>query len=157
MDTIKLPLENSDILEILPHRFPFLFVDRIIELEPGARIVGLKRVTNNDPYLSSDGTLPPSILTEVMAQVGAILLLVKPEMRHVLPLFAGINQLRVQATAQAGDEVHVEVETVRLRQKTAVFKGTASVDGRVIMRGRMTCALMPRAAAETSEAPATFA
>ena len=83
MVDLPLPLDTAAIERILPHRSPFLLVDRIIEFEPDQRIVGVKNVSINEPYLSRPAggrpTLPPTILTEAVAQVGAILILAKPE------------------------------------------------------------------------------
>jgi 3-hydroxyacyl-[acyl-carrier-protein] dehydratase len=84
--SLQLPLDYVAIERILPHRYPFLLVDRVTELEPDRRILGIKNVSQNDRYLShEDGerpTLPPTILTEAFAQVGAILILAKPENRE---------------------------------------------------------------------------
>src|SRR6266481_1552094 len=95
---LTLPLDYAAIEKILPHRYPFLLVDRIIELEVDKRIVGIKNVSLNERYLShtSNGiaVLPPTILTEAVAQVGAILVLAKPENRQRLPFFAGIERVR---------------------------------------------------------------
>ena len=90
---LTLPLDYSAIQRILPHRYPFLLVDRITELEPDRRFVGIKNVSLNERFLShqaGDGpALPPTILTEAVAQVGAILILSKPENREKLIFFAG--------------------------------------------------------------------
>src|SRR5580700_6848157 len=96
---LTLPLDYAAIERILPHRFPFLLVDRIIEFEIDRRIVGIKNVSLNDRYLShatagGAPALPPTILTEAIAQVGAILILANPENRRRLPLFAGIQRVR---------------------------------------------------------------
>ena len=95
---LTLPLDYAAIEKILPHRYPFLLVDRITELEVDKRIVGIKNVSLNERYLShsADGSpaLPPTILTEAVAQVGAILVLAKPENRQRLPFFAGIERVR---------------------------------------------------------------
>jgi 3-hydroxyacyl-[acyl-carrier-protein] dehydratase len=98
-DSLKLPLDYAAIERILPHRYPFLFVDRITELEPDKRIVGIKNVSFSERYLSAErrgerAALPPVILTEAIAQVGAILILSKPENRDRLPLFTGIERIR---------------------------------------------------------------
>ena len=91
--SLTLPLDYSAIERILPHRYPFLLVDRIIELEPDKRIVGIKNVSLNERYLShqpgESPALPPTILTEAVAQVGAILILSKPENREKLIFFMG--------------------------------------------------------------------
>jgi 3-hydroxyacyl-[acyl-carrier-protein] dehydratase len=110
MDLI-LPLDYAAIERILPHRFPFLLVDRIIEFEVDKRIVGIKNVSLNDPYLShatggGAPALPPTILTEAIAQVGAILILAKPENRQRLPLFAGI----VMGTARRAERPEILTE-----------------------------------------------
>ena len=87
MSEVRLPLEQPDILKILPHRYPFLFVDRIVAFEPDRRIVGIKVVSHNEPMLSRGPgahTLPAAVLTETVAQVGAILVLLKPENRDRL-------------------------------------------------------------------------
>src|SRR5882672_10432218 len=91
MDSLVLPLDYSAIERIIPHRYPFLLVDRITELEPDKRIVGIKNVSLNERYLSHQPgarpSLPPTILTEAVAQVGAILILSKPENREKLIFF----------------------------------------------------------------------
>ena len=95
---LTLPLDYAAIEGILQHRYPFLFVDRITEFEVDKRIVGIKNVSLNERYLSHSASgspvLPPTILTEVVAQVGAILILAKPENRQRLPFFAGIERVR---------------------------------------------------------------
>ena len=94
----KLPLELEDIKAILPHRYPFLFLDRVIELEQDKRVVALKNVTSNERYFivgpGGVPTLPASILTEAMAQAGAVLVLAKPENRSRLVYFMGIDRVR---------------------------------------------------------------
>ena len=98
MESLILPLDYNAIERILPHRFPFLLVDRITELEPDKRIVGIKNVSRNERYLAhqpgESPALPPTILTECVAQVGAILILWKPENRDKLPFFMGIKRVR---------------------------------------------------------------
>ena len=103
---LTLPLDNAAIEKILLHRYPFLFVDRITEFEVDKRIVGIKNVSHNERYLSPsvDGrpVLPPTILTEVVAQVGAIMILAKPENRQRLIFFAGIERVRYRRPVHAG-------------------------------------------------------
>src|SRR6266699_5736547 len=95
---LTLPLDYAAIARILPHRYPFLFVDRITEFEIDKRIVGIKNVSLNERYLSHEASgrpvLPPTILTEAVAQVGAILILAKPENRQRLIFFMGIERVR---------------------------------------------------------------
>ena len=112
MDALQLPLDYSAIERILPHRYPFLLVDRITEFEPDKRIVGIKNVTLNERYLARrDGeppVLPPTILTESVAQVGAILILAKPENRERLIYFMGIERVRFRRPVHPGDVVEIE-------------------------------------------------
>ena len=140
-----LPLDYSAIERILPHRFPFLLVDRITELEPDKRIVGIKNVSLNERYLSHHPgelpALPPTILTECVAQVGAILILWKPENRDRLPFFMGIKRVRYRRPVHAGDVVEIEARVKRLRSRMGELEGFARVDGRIVVDGAMTFAL----------------
>jgi 3-hydroxyacyl-[acyl-carrier-protein] dehydratase len=148
MEPLTLPLDYAAIEKILPHRYPFLLVDRIIELEMDRRIVGIKNISSNERYLmkSPDGrmVLPPTILTEVIAQVGAILILAKPENRERLPFFAGIERVRYRRPVHPGDVVTIEVTVKRLRTRMGVLAGQARVDGQTVVEGTMTFALGPR-------------
>ena len=145
---LTLPLDYTAIERILPHRYPFLLVDRIIELDVDKRIVGIKNVSLNDPYLSpvtggGPPALPPTILTEAIAQVGAIMILVKPENRQRLPFFAGIERVRYRRAVHPGDVVVIEALVLRLRSRVGRLKGVARVDGRIVVEGTMTFALGP--------------
>src|SRR6266496_4611264 len=139
---LSLPLDYAAIERILPHRYPFLLVDRITELEVDKRIVGIKNVSLNERYLShtADGSpvLPPTILTEAIAQVGAIMILAKPENRQRLPYFMGIERVRYRRPVYPGDVVVIEVDVVRLRSRMGVLKGVARVDGHVVVDGTMS-------------------
>ena len=143
---MTLPLDYSAIERILPHRYPFLMVDRVTEFEPDKRIVGIKNVSQNDRYLSPRGpdgrqTLPLSVLTEAVAQVGAILILAKPENHGRLILFMGIERVRYKGLVYPGDAVEIEARVKRLRSRMGVLQGRASVNGRLIAHGTMTFAL----------------
>ena len=156
---LTLPLDYAAIQLILPHRYPFLLVDRVTELEVDKRIVGIKAVSLNDRYLSHSGggspVLPPTILTEAIAQVGAIMILAKPENRQRLPLLAGIERVRYRRAVHPGDVVVIEAVVLRLRSRMGRMKGVARVDGRIAVEGTMTFALgqaPERAARESAEA-----
>jgi len=144
---LTLPLDYAAIERILLHRYPFLFVDRITEFEVDKRIVGIKNVSLNERYLShaTNGTpvLPPTILTEAVAQVGAIMILAKPENRQRLIFFAGIERVRYRRPVYAGDVVVIEANVVRLRSRMGLLKGVARVDGKPVIDGTMTFALGP--------------
>ena len=145
---LTLPLDYATIARILPHRYPFLLVDRITELELDKRIVGIKNVSLNERFLSQpeDGppVLPPTILTEAIAQVGAIMILAKPENREKLPLFLGIERVRFRRPVHPGDVVEIEALVKRLRSRMGQLRGIARVDGQVVVDGTMTFALSRR-------------
>ena len=156
MEDLKLPLDHATIERILPHRYPLLLVDRVTELEMDRRIVGIKNVTLNERALAhregEEPVLPPTILTEAIAQVGAILILAKPENREKLIYFMGIERVRYRRPVHAGDVVEIEATVRRLRSRMGQLRGIARVEGKVVVEGTMTFALGPRsdAPAETS-------
>src|SRR5436189_1191100 len=139
---LTLPLDHAAIERILPHRYPFLLVDRVTEFVVDKRIVGIKNVSRNERYLSHgpDGALamPPTILTEAVAQVGAILILAKPENRQRLPLFAGIQKVRYRKAVHPGDVVEIEATVIRLRNRMGLLRGIARVNGTRVIDGTMT-------------------
>lgn len=142
---LRLPLEIEDIKAILPHRYPFLLVDRILEIEEDRRVLGVKNVASDERYfIAGPGgrpVLPASILTEAMAQAGAVLILSKPENRSRLIYFMGIDRVRYRRPVVAGDTVLLEATVVRLRARMGSLQGVARVDGKVVCEGQMTFAL----------------
>ncbi|MCX6544991.1 MAG: 3-hydroxyacyl-ACP dehydratase FabZ [Acidobacteria bacterium] len=141
----ELPFDQTVIQRILPHRYPFLLVDRIIALEPDKRIVGIKNVSRNEQVLAVEPgrvpTLPPTILTEAVAQVGAIMILAKPENKDKLIFFMGIDRVRFRRPVYAGDQVEIEATVRRLRSRIGSLHGVARVNGVVCAEGTMTFAL----------------
>lgn len=144
---LTVPLDYAAIERILPHRSPFLLVDRITEFEVDKRIVGIKNVSLNERYMSHEASgvpvLPPTILTEAVAQVGAIMILAKPENRQRLIYFRGIERVRYRRPVHPGDVVEIEAVVLRLRSRMGTLKGVARVDGRPVIDGIMTFALGP--------------
>jgi 3-hydroxyacyl-[acyl-carrier-protein] dehydratase len=142
---LTLPLDYQAIERILPHRYPFLLVDRITEVDPDKRIVGIKNVSHDEHILfrrpGERPVLPPTILTEAVAQVGAILILSKPENRNRLIFFMGIERVRYRRPVHAGDVVVIEANVIRLRSRMGMLKGVGRVDGKVVLDGTMTFAL----------------
>ena len=147
MEPLNLPLDYAAIERILPHRYPFLLVDRITEFEVDKRIVGVKNVSLNERYLAhrpgERPVLPPTILTEAVNQVGAILILAKPENREKLIFIVGIERVRYRRPAHPGDVLHIEVKVKRLRSRMGQLHGVATANGKVVLDGRMTFALGP--------------
>ena len=150
VSALTLPIEIEDIKAVLPHRYPFLLLDRVLELEPDRRCLALKNVASDERYfIAGPGgrpTLPASILTEAMAQAGAVLILTKPENRARLIYFMGIDRVRYRRPVAAGDQVLLEATVVRLRAKMGTLRGIARVDGQVVCEGQMTFALADRPA-----------
>ena len=126
-------LGPAEIRELIPHRYPFLLVDRIEELEPGERAVGLKNVTQNEPFFQGHfpdyPVMPGVLIVEAMAQVGAVAVMVNEEYRDKLALFAGIDGVRFRRQVVPGDVLRMEVEIGRLKGRIGRGKGTATVDG----------------------------
>jgi 3-hydroxyacyl-[acyl-carrier-protein] dehydratase len=142
---VRLPMEIEDIKRVLPHRYPFLFLDRVLEFEEDKRIVGIKNVASDERYfLAGPGgvpMMPAFILTEALAQTGAVLILAKPENRSRLIYFMGIDRVRYRRPVVAGDTLNLEATVLRLRSKMGTLRGIARVDGKVVGEGVMTFAL----------------
>lgn len=131
--TLELPLEAAGIRALIPHRYPFLLVDRVEELEPGVRAVGLKNVTQNEPFFQGHfpdyPVMPGVLIVEALAQVGAVGVMAKEEYRQKLALFAGIDGVRFRRQVVPGDALRMEVEISRLKGTVGRGKGSASVNG----------------------------
>jgi 3-hydroxyacyl-[acyl-carrier-protein] dehydratase len=129
-------LDSQAIQEILPHRYPFLLVDRIIELEPRTRIVGIKQVTVNEEFFIGHfpgaPVMPGVLQVEALAQVGAILALREMEDRDKkIPFFTGIESARFRRPVVPGDTLRLEVTALRVGSKVQRMKGVATVDGQI--------------------------
>ena len=129
-------LDSQAIQEILPHRYPFLLVDRIIELEPRMRIVGIKQVTVNEEFFIGHfpgaPVMPGVLQVEALAQVGAILALREMEDRDKkIPFFTGIESARFRRPVVPGDTLRLEVTALRVGSKVQRMKGVATVDGQI--------------------------
>jgi len=137
-------LDSRAIQEILPHRYPFLLVDKIIELEPRTRIVGIKQVTINEHFFQGhfpDAPVMPGVLQiEAMAQVGAILALREFEDRAgKIPFFSGIERARFRRPVVPGDTLVLEVIALRIGSKVQKMQGTAKVDGHITAEAEIMC------------------
>lgn len=143
-----LPLDAVAIQAIIPHRHPFLLVDRIVELEPGKRAVGLKSVSMGEPFFMGHfpnyPVMPGVLIVEAMAQVGAVAMLQSPEGEGKLALFAGIDNVRFKRQVKPGDVLRLEVEIGQVRRGIGTGNGTATVDGELACRGDIMFALVPK-------------
>ncbi|MFY9174116.1 MAG: 3-hydroxyacyl-ACP dehydratase FabZ [Peptococcia bacterium] len=126
-------LENYQIQEILPHRYPIQLVDRIIEFTEGEKIVGLKNVTINEPFFQGHfpgkPIMPGVLIIEALAQTGAVLVLSKSENKGKLALFAGIDKCRFKRQVVPGDQLRLEIEVIKLRGSIGKCQAQALVDG----------------------------
>jgi beta-hydroxyacyl-ACP dehydratase FabZ len=151
-------LDIRAILGILPHRYPFLLVDRIVSIEPGKRIVGIKNVTFNEPYFQGhfpgNPVMPGVLIVEAMAQVGAVLLLRGvPDREHKLVYFAGIDGARFRRPVTPGDQVRFEVEVLKVRSRSARLRGEAFVDGTLVAEAELFSSMVDREGPPTLESP----
>jgi 3-hydroxyacyl-[acyl-carrier-protein] dehydratase len=139
------PLGRREIEEILPHRDPFLLIDEVVELEPGARVVARKRIREDEWYLAGHfpgrPIMPGVLLVEAMAQTGAVAVLADEANRGKLALFAGIDDVRFKRIVGPGDEVELICELERVRGPVGRGKATATVDGELAARGTLTFAV----------------
>ena len=145
--TFTAPLEAADIMRVLPHRYPFLLVDRVVELEPGRRVVGIKQVTANEPQFTGHfpgrPIMPGVLMVEALAQTAGIAVLTLDEYRGKLGLFAGIDDCRFKRLVQPGDTLRLEVTVEKLRGMFGRVKGVASVDGQVAVEATLSI-IFPR-------------
>jgi len=138
-------MDVNQIREIIPHRYPFLLVDRIEEMESGKRAVGVKNVSGNEPFFQGHfpdyPVMPGVLIVEALAQVGAVALLSVEENKGKIALFAGIDGVRFKRQVVPGDVLRLEVEITRL--KGPVGKGTAraTVDGQLAAEGELIFAI----------------
>jgi len=150
-------LKIGELLNLLPHRYPMLLIDRVIEIVRAKRIVAIKNVTINEPFFAGHfpgyPIMPGVLIIEAMAQAGAALLFteVKERSDKVL-LFTGIERARFRRPVTPGDQLRIEVDVLAFRGTAGRLQGKAFVDGKVACEAVVTCRLLPRAAAGKSEA-----
>lgn len=135
-------LDVNQIMQILPHRYPFLMVDRIVELEPGKRIVGIKNVSINEPFFPGHfpghPVMPGVLLVEAMAQVAGILVYRSDEsVTGKVTYFTGIDNARFRKPVMPGDQVRFEVETTGNKRGIWFFSAKALVDGKVVTEAEL--------------------
>src|SRR5437016_14660536 len=138
-------LTNLQIQEIIPHRYPFLLIDKIIEIEWGKRAVGIKNVTANEHFFQGHfpgyPVMPGVLMIEAIAQVGAVAVLGMPENKGKMAFFAGIDEVRFKRQVVPGDVLRIEVTLTRVRGLIGQGNGEATVDGQLACRGSFMFAL----------------
>jgi 3-hydroxyacyl-[acyl-carrier-protein] dehydratase len=146
---VKTVLDINDILKILPHRFPFLLIDRVIGLTRKERIVALKNVTINEPFFTGHfpemPIMPGVLIVEAIAQAGGALLLTEVEDRHdKLMMFTGIERARFRRPVVPGDQLRIEVEVKAWRRTAVRMEGIAYVGDKRVAEAIVTCRLVER-------------
>lgn len=142
-------LDINEIQKILPHRPPFLLVDRILEIEPRKRIVGLKNVTMNEPFFAGHfpgyPIMPGVLIVEAMAQTGGVLVLHDvPDRERKVVLFTGIEEARFRRPVVPGDQLRMELEVLALRPSVCKMRARATVDGQLVAEAVVMCMIADR-------------
>ena len=142
-------LTIQQILKLLPHRYPMLLVDRILEIEEGKRVVGLKNVTANEPFFQGHfpgaPVMPGVLIVEAMAQCSAIIFLLDlPDREKKLFMFGGVDKARFRKPVVPGDQLIMECEVLQRRSSTARVKGVARVNGNVVADAEMLSVMTDR-------------
>ena len=147
---VSTTLDINQIMEILPHRYPFLLIDRVVEIVRKQRIVALKNVTINEPFFQGHfpgyPIMPGVLMVEAMAQAGGALLLTEiPDRESKLMVFTGIERARFRRPVTPGDQVKIVVEVLAWRTTAVRMEGKAYVGDKVAAEAVITCRLVPRA------------
>ena len=146
-------LDICGIMDSIPHRYPFLLLDRVIEMEPAKRILAIKCITFKEQFFQGHflgvPVMPGVLVVEAMAQAGAVLLLHDmPDRENKLVYFAGIDKARFRRPVVPGDQLVITSEVVKLRSSTCKMQARAEVDGKVVTQAELMCALVDRKAGQ---------
>jgi 3-hydroxyacyl-[acyl-carrier-protein] dehydratase len=144
----NMSLDIKQIMEIIPHRFPMLLIDRVEEVEPGKRVVGYKNVTINEHFFQGHypdyPVMPGVLIVEAMAQLGGTAILSMDEYKGKTPLFGGIKSAKFRRPVVPGDTLRLEVEIVKIKGPLIVGKGIATVEGKKASEAELTFMLVDK-------------
>jgi 3-hydroxyacyl-[acyl-carrier-protein] dehydratase len=154
----------QEIMDFLPHRYPFLLIDRVVEFEPKDRLVAIKNVTMNELFFQGHfpgaPIMPGVLVIEAMAQAGAVLMMSEFEDRHSkLAVFTGIERAKFRRQIIPGDQLRIEVKVLNFKTRIGRMEAAAYVDGKLACEATLTCQIVPKrrepAAGETAAATTT--
>ncbi len=141
-------IDINKIREIIPHRYPFLLLDRITYIEPGIKATGYKNITSNEPFFQGhfpgNPIMPGVLIVEALAQLGCVAMLVKEEYKNMMGLFAGIDSVRFKKPVVPGDKLDLFVELLKLKGPIGKFKAEAKVDGQLACEAEVLFAIVPK-------------
>jgi 3-hydroxyacyl-[acyl-carrier-protein] dehydratase len=142
-------LDIQEILGLLPHRYPFLLIDRIVEFEPTKRLVAIKNVTINEPFFQGHfpgyPIMPGVLVVEAMAQAGGVIMMHEiPDRDKKLVVFTGIERAKFRRPVRPGDQLRIEVEVLSMRSRAGRIEGNAYVEGKLACQATLTCQVVPR-------------
>jgi 3-hydroxyacyl-[acyl-carrier-protein] dehydratase len=144
----SLPMDSLAIMALLPHRYPFLLVDRVVALEPGQHIEGLKLVSINEPFFQGhfpEKPIMPGVLQlEALAQLSGVLISLSEEGQGKMGLFAGVDNARFRAIVVPGDVLTLQAQVIKLRSSIAKMAVKALVDGKIAVEAELTISLVPK-------------
>lgn len=139
-------MDIQEIMEVLPHRYPFLLVDRVLEKETGKRIVAIKNVTMNEPHFQGHfpgfPIMPGVLIVEAMAQVAGLMVMEKGA--DSIPMFASIDNVKFKTPVRPGDQLRFEVEVVKIKGSFVRTAGKATVDGKVVAEAEFMCSIVKK-------------
>jgi len=144
----RLVFDIKALLDLLPHRYPMLLIDRVVEFEPGNRVVALKNVSVNEPFFQGhfpgDPVMPGVLQVEAMAQAGAVLLMADPANKGLVPYFMSMDKVKFRRPVRPGDQLRIEIEVLRVRSRMAACHARALVDGELCSEAEIRSVLVER-------------
>ena len=151
-------MDINQIMAILPHRFPFLLIDRVVEITPKQRIVALKNVSINEPFFQGHfpgfPIMPGVLVVEAMAQAGAIIIMAElPDREKKLVVFTGIERAKFRRPVTPGDQLRIEVDVLAFKSRLGRMEAKAFVEGKLACQATLTCQIVPRAREAQPAAP----